>query len=230
MKNKKRTPAWIKAILKNRFIDAAIVTLAAFYIRLIWLTGRWQRQFHPEAQKLIDAGKPIILAFWHGRLLMMPYIWPHKHNMNVLISEHRDGMLISRTIARFHLSTISGSSSRKALSAVREIMKKLKNGESVTFTPDGPRGPRHKAAPGIVAVAAATGVPIVPSAFSASPARILSSWDAFMLPYPFCRGVIMAGKPFTLAKDELSEDSLCLEVETRMNNLQKQADNYINQC
>jgi lysophospholipid acyltransferase (LPLAT)-like uncharacterized protein len=61
------------------------------------------------------------------------------------------------------------------------------------MVPDGPRGPARRLHAGIVALAAATGAPIVPVGIAARPARRLHSWDRFMIPIPFARCAVVFG-------------------------------------
>jgi lysophospholipid acyltransferase (LPLAT)-like uncharacterized protein len=42
--------------------------------------------------------KPVILCFWHGRLLMVAYVWRSVMPFSMLISAHTDGELIARTV------------------------------------------------------------------------------------------------------------------------------------
>ena len=91
------------------------------------------------------------------------------------------------------------------------------------FTPDGPRGPRMRAKPGVVRLAMAAGVPIVPITFAASNQRLLDSWDRFALALPFARGVLAFGAPLELAADGDPEAARQL-LEERLNELTGEAD------
>lgn len=214
----------VKWLLKQPWMQSALIATAAFYIMLTYRTSRWQWQVHPNAQKLLDANAPLIYAFWHGRLLMMPYTWRYKRPMHVLISEHRDGLFISRVCRCFKIGTIHGSSSKGALTGVRETLRALQKGDAVTFTPDGPRGPCHKVAPGVVAVAAKAGVPIIPWSFATSRGRTLSSWDRFLLAFPFSRGIYVAGAPYIVGDDL---EQAALDLEQRLNAANATADRAV---
>src|SRR6202035_505297 len=85
------------------------------------------------------ARKPVILAFWHRRLLMAPMAWPAGATMNMLISGDTDGRIIADAIRHFGLGTIVGSKSKGGSSALRAIVRALNDGQNVGFTPDGPR-------------------------------------------------------------------------------------------
>ncbi len=173
----------------------ALSHLAALYIRLVLLTSRIERHLHPAAEPYLRGTQPGVMAFWHGRLLMMPGLKPVNSRMDVLISLHRDGLLISETMVRFGIGTISGSSSKGGAAAYRGLLRALKAGGYVAITPDGPRGPSRIAARGVSQVAETSGVPVIPLAFSATRHRRLRSWDRFFLPLPFGRLVFVAGPP-----------------------------------
>ena len=57
-------------------------------------------------------GRPFILAFWHGRLLMIPMAWQRLAPMHMLISAHRDGRIIADAVTYFGVDSIAGSTRR----------------------------------------------------------------------------------------------------------------------
>ena len=73
------------------------------------------------------------------------------------------------------------------------------------ITPDGPKGPRHEVKEGVVQLARITGRPVIPMAFPCSRGHRFASWDRFILPYPFGRGVYSFGEPLTWAEGEEPE-------------------------
>jgi lysophospholipid acyltransferase (LPLAT)-like uncharacterized protein len=144
----------------------------------------------------------------------------------MLISEHQDGQLIARTIAHFGVPTITGSTSRGGAAALRGMAQWLAQRRAVAVTPDGPRGPRMRAAPGIALLAKLSGVPIVPVSYSTSRAITLSSWDRFLLALPFGRGVFMLGEPIHVARnaDAAAVERARLTIEMQLNQLTREAD------
>ena len=128
---------------------------------------------------------PVIVAFWHNRLMLMPYCWPSTAPFHMLISSHPDGRLIARTVAYFGIDAIAGSSRKGGSEALRTLMRKLQRGESVGITPDGPRGPRMHAGDGAIALARLSGVPILPAAAAVSRRVVLNTWDRLIVALPF---------------------------------------------
>lgn len=137
-------------------------------------------------EKRREGKQPIIFAFWHAN--MLPLLWQHREEgVVVLISTHADGEIIARICEALGYGTIRGSSSRGGARALVEITRALEQGADVAFTPDGPRGPVHTVAPGVVYAAQRANVPIIPIDVQASRAWRLSTWDRFMIPKPFAR-------------------------------------------
>ena len=129
----------------------------------------------------------------------------------------------------FDIGTIAGSTSRGGSSALRAILKQLKEGGCIGITPDGPRGPAMTVSIGIVNIARLAGVPIVPLTYATSRRRMLATWDRFHLALPFGRGVYLFGEPIEIAA-ELDEEGLENArrlLETRMIEMVGEADRLV---
>ncbi len=219
--------------MKSDWLRRLACWCAAQYIRLVWATSRWQTTGDDAAQRYWQTGRPFILAFWHGRLLMMPKCWPRDKQMKMLISFHRDGELIANTIGHFGLGAIRGSAAREGkdkdkggAGAMRAMLKALSSGDYVGITPDGPRGPRMRASEGIVSLARLSGVPIIPVAAATSRCRILGSWDRFLFCLPFSSGFFVWGQPIHVAR-KLDAGQLALslkQIEAALNRVSEAAD------
>jgi hypothetical protein len=223
----------IKGILKTDAFRIFASWLVTQYVRLAWTTGRWTVHGPKSHTLKWDAKEPFILAFWHGRILMMPKSWRQGVKIHMLISQHRDGELITRAVKPFGIDTIRGSTSKPGkakdkggLAALREILRALKNGECIGITPDGPRGPRMRASDGIVTIARLSGTPIIPAAWSARRRWTFNSWDRFLVPGLFTRGVVVWGAPIDVPRDAdaAQVDALRELVEARMIALADEAD------
>lgn len=172
----------LKKIL--RFLALVLVPfIGALLIRLLYLTNK--KEFH-SPDSITD--EPIIFACWHGELLMLPYLYSHYRqtpHAKVLISSHFDGILISKTIRYFGLGTIAGSTNRNASRVLIQGIKSIKDGYDIGITPDGPKGPRHEVADGIVVMAQKTQAKIVLVEIKPTKYWQLNSWDKFTIPKPF---------------------------------------------
>lgn len=157
--------------------------LASLLIRFLYITNK--KVFHTQQE--IDE-TPIIFACWHGELLMLPFLYKKyrkKAHAKVLISDHFDGKLIAKTVTYFGLDTIHGSSNKNASKVLLQAIKAIKSGYDVGITPDGPRGPRHKASNGLVTIAKKTGAKIMLINIIPTKYWQLNSWDRFIIPKPF---------------------------------------------
>ena len=153
-----------RRIVRSDALRRLLCAGIALYIRFVYATSRWTIEGSAAARGFHGEKRPFILAFWHGRLLMMPMAWPRAVPIHMLISGHRDGRIIADAVGHFGIASIAGSSSRGGLPALRAMIKTLRDGACVGITPDGPRGPAEQATQGIVAAARLAQVPIVPLA------------------------------------------------------------------
>src|SRR5262245_46811419 len=190
--------------------------LAHAYIRILHATMR----IRAEGAERLDAARRdpgrYILCFWHSRFVLMPYSYPGPRIV-VLSSNHRDAEALVSILRKFGIEQARGSTTSGGTTGMRQILRKVAEGCDVGMTPDGPKGPRRRVQPGVVAVARFTGLPIVPVTFSASPARRLRTWDRTLLPKFFARGLFVYGEPIVVPRDadeKTSEDKrLALEAE-----------------
>ncbi|NPA30297.1 MAG: lysophospholipid acyltransferase family protein [Epsilonproteobacteria bacterium] len=151
---------------------------------------------------------PFVVLFWHGELLMAPFIFKKARpdtTVNVMISDHFDGEIITRIIAPFGLKTVRGSSRKGAAKALIGAIRKVKEGQSVGITPDGPKGPRHSVGDGAVTIAQKARIPVI--VLNCRPSRYwqLKSWDRFVIPKPFGRIEYHMSAPMDLTGLEKEE-------------------------
>lgn len=222
---------WHKRIIKSDQMRRILCWLAANYVRIVRHTGIWRTEGAIAPQEFLNDGKPFIVAFWHQRLLMMPYTWRAvggKKPFHMLISSHRDGEIISRTVAYFGIHTIAGSTGadKGGAAALRQILKTLKSNQIIGMTPDGPAGPRMRASDGIIQAARMAGVPIFPLTYSSSRRKVFNSWDRFVLPLPFAKGVFRWGEPIYVERklDTAGLEAKRLELESALTALTQQTD------
>jgi hypothetical protein len=211
--------------MKSKLVISLAASLIAFLMRFLKLTNKWS-WLNSERLEIAKT-QPVIFAFWHGRLLMIPPFRPKGAKINVLISHHSDGALIARVQSKFGIGTIRGSTSKDGknkggLVAIREIMRAIKNNECLAITPDGPRGPARKVSGNIVEIAKKLELPIIPVTYSCTKFWQLKTWDGFVIPKPFGKGVFAIGEviPFERA-EELEEEmnKLTLEADFAVKNL-----------
>ena len=143
---------------------------------------------------LRKAKRSFIFSLWHGQLL--PLLWHHRgEGVLVLISEHRDGEMVARAATSLGYGLIRGSSTRGGDRALISLARELQAGKEVAVTPDGPKGPAEKYAPGALVAAQRSDSFILPVGVAVDRAWRLRSWDRFMIPKPFARVTIAYGEP-----------------------------------
>lgn len=201
-------------ILKSPFAVSVGAWIMSLYIRFVFATTRWERRNFEVIDQI--KGKPVFVCFWHGRLMMIPLMAPKSMKWNSLNSNHKDGVLIEKIINHLGVNSIKGSSNNGGIPAVKEIIKKIKAGESVAITPDGPRGPARKVGGNLVKLAKKLDIQIIPVTFSTNKHKIAKSWDNFMVVKPFGKGVFILGNPVSPETDG--------ELERIMNELTDEAD------
>jgi lysophospholipid acyltransferase (LPLAT)-like uncharacterized protein len=189
-------------------------------IRLIYLTCK--KKYYLPKYRLED--KPYIIAFWHGKLLMQPFIYNKlrdKPKVATMISEHFDGEIIAKVISYFHFESIRGSSKKGAVKVLKESFKKVNEGYDIAITPDGPRGPRYSVADGIVSIAQKKDMKIVACNFNADKFWRLKSWDGFMIPKPFSKICLYAEEPFSVAnmQKEVAKEKIKSALMSKEENL-----------
>ena len=139
-----------------KYIEISIVPFfLQLFVRFIYLTNK--KTYH--ITKNIKDDENIIVAMWHGDLLMQPLNYKHfrkNGNIKVIVSEHRDGEAIRKTVEFLGIGALNGSSTRGGAKALIGAIKSIKNGIDVAITPDGPKGPIYNVAEGIVVISKKT--------------------------------------------------------------------------
>ncbi len=198
----------LKRLLRRPAAQALLAVLLGRYLRLALATTRWTLDGAEHLAPYL-AGAPAIIAFWHERLPLMPAGWALVRRRShlplpparVLVSRHADGRFIGALLQGFGMEIVHGSSSRGGAAGMRKLLDALASGAFVGITPDGPRGPRRVAAPGVASLAALSGVAVLPCSAQTSRCRVLRSWDRMVLPLPWGRGVIVCLPPIQVARD-----------------------------
>ena len=103
------------------------------------------------------------------------------------------------------LNNISTSLERKNLT-IRTIYKKIKEKKYIGITPDGPRGPKEVVSEGIIKIARATNIPIIPCGYWSSKNFSLKSWDSFLVTLPFSNCVFVWQRPLYIPKTTKDKD------------------------
>jgi len=186
--------------LRARLELSVAEKLGPALVRFLCGTQRWHEVMDEQTRERLERDEPVIYAFWHGGLL--PLVYTHRHRgIVVLVSQNKDGELITRVLVRLGFDVVRGSSSRGGREALRELLALAKKGRSLGISPDGPRGPRREVQDGVIVLAALSGLPILPLAACARRFWQLRSWDRFEIPKPLGKAVVVSDSLVWVPRD-----------------------------
>ncbi len=188
------------------------------------------RKHYVDGEELLacwERHQQVILAFWHSRILFMPFSYLGDKAC-IMNSIHRDGEIITRVIKRFGIRAVRGSSTRGWRGGLKGMLEAYGHGYDLLIVPDGPRGPRFQAKPGVLQLARATGAPIFPVTCSAAWKLTIPSWDQLIVPLPFSHVRYMAGAKILVPPDAspAQMEEKRLELETTLTRITREADAY----
>jgi 3-deoxy-D-manno-octulosonic-acid transferase len=202
----------LKRLLASKPAVALGSALAAWYIRLVYATSRIKRDPEDTDAKLF-AEHPQILAMWHGQFLLLPKLKPKRPaDVSAMVSRHGDAEIIGGVLQRFGMRLIRGAGAGKrprnrgGATALRESLRALVAGATVTMTADVPPGPARRAGEGIATLASLSGCPVVPLAIATSRFVALPTWSAFTVNLPFSTLAIVIGDPVRVPQTNDADD------------------------
>ena len=194
-------------------------------IDFLFLFSPIERRGYSAVADLI-AGRRYIFAFWHSRILLLSYIYKGL-NASIMVSNSADGEVIAQVLQRHGHKTIRGSTRKGGLRALmHQIADMRSHRRPGVVIPDGPQGPRHKVQTGVILLSQKTGCPIIPLAYSSKRRKVFNSWDRFIVPFPWARGVVIYGRPIEVPrKADAGMITRCtLQLEQELNRITAQAD------
>jgi len=236
---KTKTKKIARSLLYSWLVQNLICKIIVGYMWLVYISSKKQFVNHEKFLQAITSQTPVITAFWHNRLMMMPFLAQFaikinpKYKFMSLASHHGDGQFVGHVLTAFGFQNIYGSSqngrSKKnrgiEMHSLRTIVRGLKNGKGLGITPDGPRGPNQKINGEIISMAKISGATIMPASYSCSRFMQVNSWDKFKIPLPFSKLVFYCGDLITIEKElsKVEEGFLRLKLEQEMNLVQEKS-------
>jgi lysophospholipid acyltransferase (LPLAT)-like uncharacterized protein len=191
----------LKRKLNQAMSSQPLAFLLVLLIRFIYATMRITVVGKDILPGYAARGEGYVGAFWHGRILMIPFLYTGKA-LHILVSQHRDGEIIANILKQFGFCLVRGSSSKGGHDALREMMRLLRADKDLGIAADGPRGPAEVLKPGAAQLGRLSGKAFIPISFSASRSIRFTSWDRFMFPLPFSRGIFVVGEPVRYEQGE----------------------------
>ena len=208
-----------KKLVKNVFVQNILSLLGFFYICFVRITSKIKHKNKSIPEYYWKNNKPFILAFWHSQLLMINFSWKKNKKLNILASGHSDGQFGAIIAKYLGAETITISNKKRKIN-IRPIFEILNDNHYIGITPDGPRGPKEKVSDGVIKIAKTTNVPIVPVGYWSSKNFSLSSWDSFLITFPFSKCVFTWGEPLIISKniEDKEIEKFQLILEKKINN------------
>jgi lysophospholipid acyltransferase (LPLAT)-like uncharacterized protein len=187
--------------IRRQWLIKALGFAVAWVVRL-WI-GTLRYRYRPLGPSM-DPNRPgfrgrYLYAFWHENILLPAYHYGRR-DIQVLISRHADGQLIAEAVRHLRFRVVYGSTTRGGAEALRQMVR-LSRRAHLAITPDGPRGPRRRVQPGVVYLAARTGLPVVVMGIAFQRAWRMRSWDRFALPQPWSAATLVTGAPIHVPAD-----------------------------
>jgi len=187
-------------------------------------TWRLRRHEPPALRARLENGEPFVVAIWHGDELGL-VCFGRFYPLATMASWSKDGELMNYVLNKFGFATARGSSSRGGSRALRGLMRLARQGHAPVIAVDGPRGPVHKAKPGVLELARVTGLPVFPCAMACS--RHISlhrSWNLAKLPKPFAKVLIYWGDPIEIERNsDARSPEMARQLEDAINHCRQEA-------
>jgi lysophospholipid acyltransferase (LPLAT)-like uncharacterized protein len=205
----------IKEKFKHFLYRYALPYCGLFFTRVLSYTYQIKIMDLEKEQAILNSGKKLIYASWHQRFFPGITFFSSRKPIAIIISKSLDGELAARACKILGWSPVRGSSSRGGKQALKKIKELARSEHKIGHIVDGPRGPFGVVKPGLIKIAQAADLPIVPTITSAQNKWIFNSWDRFMIPKPFSRVIIRFGDavyvPDQMNKDEFEKKRLAIE-------------------
>lgn len=228
----------LRSLTSSPAVQTAVSWILAKYMQFCAATKKWERRGREDLDVCTQTGQGMVAAFWHSRIGLSFMGWDRKATQTptMLISRSREGDFIARFARNLSIGVVRGSSrnTRKTkqkggLAAFRDMTRAIENKACMGLTIDGPRGPRQRASMGVIQLAKTTGTPIMIFSWSVTHKKVFDSWDRFILPFPFGKGVVIWKPPIYVPADadDAEMETLRLELERRLNDATREADEAV---
>jgi hypothetical protein len=169
--------------MKNRIITILVFII---YQSLRW-TWRLKVVEPPDFQQALKDRRSFILSHWHGDELVLLQLIP-SYRIATIVSTSKDGEMMNTLVGWMQGKTSRGSSTRGAVSALKGLIRLVREGYNCSFAVDGPKGPIYKVKPGVFEMSKSLQLPIYWSGVACDRAfHFPKSWNKTYLPKPFAR-------------------------------------------
>lgn len=200
------------------------------YLRLTCATSKFVFD-PPHAQQKFSDLMPAIFSSWHGQGMLGMKLVPKASQLTILTSRHPDGQLVAAAAESFGCAHIDGSGANHkqdegtgGMVAMREMMRAMKNGQSIGITADIPPIEGRNVSDGVALLARFTGRPIIPYAISSSRRTVLDKvWDKMQINHPFSRVSTVVDEPLYVPRTATDLSPYSQELAKRLDNVLERA-------
>ncbi|MFC1503944.1 lysophospholipid acyltransferase family protein [Spirochaetota bacterium] len=127
----------------------------------------------------------------------------------ILVSTHRDGEILASIIKKLGARVIRGDSRREPITALKRMVRLLKEKSTLIIAVDGPLGPYKKIQTGIIYAALSSGRPVnMFINFSSRKWIFKKAWDRFYIPSPGARSLLYFTQDWYADKKRSVEENL----------------------
>lgn len=193
--------------INSKLINKAGGFLLASVLRSWMRTLDYQAAFYDPAVDLVhpEFRGPVIILLWH-EYMALPFYLRGNCNIAMLLSQHQDAEWLGQAARHMGFDTIRGSTTRGGVAALKKIFRATR-GMNLAITPDGPKGPRRKLAPGAIFLSSRLGIPLIVGGFGYDRPWRLGTWDRFAIPRPYSRARVIAS-PLIQIPPNLDRDGI----------------------
>ena len=214
--------------IRSKLVNKAGGLLIATATRTWMGTLDHQIAYYDPTADPVDPGfrGPVIFLFWHEYIAAPFYLRGHC-DIAMLLSQHQDAEWLSHAARLMGFDTVRGSTNRGGVAALRQLLRKSRS-MNLAITPDGPRGPRRRLAPGPIYLSSRLGIPLVVFGVGYDQPWRVPTWDRFALPKPYSRARIVVSPRLQIPSglDREAVEEYRQHVEDLLNNLTEQAETW----
>jgi lysophospholipid acyltransferase (LPLAT)-like uncharacterized protein len=200
-------------------------------MRFCHATTRWHRSGFEEMDDFLRAGKPVLAVVWHERIWMSTYMFnTDLGRICALTTKSQIAHVGHLMLESFDFEAEMIDPKRNPIAINRRVLRRIRDGCSIAFAPDGTRGPSRVCKPYPVKWVRQTQVPVFCVTFSMRRTLRLPTWDRAHVPLPFNRGALLARKwtqTVPADADESQLEALTRDLGAALNAVTTEADRIV---
>ncbi|MDO9527898.1 MAG: DUF374 domain-containing protein [Syntrophales bacterium] len=163
-------------------------------LRLQRRTWRVHIEGREHLDRLYAANKRFLFCFWHGKYVpIFPLL--EGYNACVVSSQSERGSIIAEICRNFGYQSaqIPDQARHEFLRLMKEALSEAQAGGIAV---DGPLGPRHRVKSGVIRMASALGLDLLPVSVDSRRKIVFKKrWDRREIPLPFTKVCLVIGEP-----------------------------------